>query len=84
MVGFPWKNGKGMVHMMVSIQSYVRRGRRIFRQLAGNARLMGIMQGAAYLAAGFLLSAAMTMPVALILHPICTSIEAMGGNTWKE
>lgn len=33
---------------------------------------------------GFLLSAAMTMPVALILHPICTSIEAMGGNTWKE
>ena len=44
--------------MMVSIQSYVRRGRRIFRQLAGNARLMGILQGAVYLAAGFLLSAA--------------------------
>ena len=33
---------------------------------------------------GFLLSTAMTLPAVLILHPICTSIEALGGSTWKE
>ena len=61
--------------MMVSIQSYVRRGRRIFRQLAGNARLMGIMQGAAYLAAGFLLSAASlgNLPQTFCLGLLCAA-----------
>ena len=33
---------------------------------------------------GFLITAGLTTPVALILHPICTSIEALGGDTWKE
>ena len=32
----------------------------------------------------FLLRAALTVPALLILYPICTSIEALGGNTWKE
>ena len=33
---------------------------------------------------GVLLSAFMTMPAILILNPICISIEALGGETWKE
>ena len=43
---------------MVSFQSYVRRGRRIFRQLTLQPRVLGILQGAAYALAGFFLSAA--------------------------
>lgn len=44
--------------MMVSIQSYVRQGRRAFRRLTGAPRLLGFMQGVAYTLAGLLLSAA--------------------------
>ena len=44
--------------MMVSIQSYVRRGRRVFRQAIRQPRLLGVVQGVAYTVAGFLLSAA--------------------------
>ena len=44
--------------MMVSIQSYVRRGRRLFRQLAGDTRVIGAAQGAAFALMGLLLSAA--------------------------
>ena len=43
---------------MVSIQSYVRRSRRIFRMLAGQPQLQGVIQGLAYTLAGLLLSAA--------------------------
>lgn len=32
----------------------------------------------------FLLTTAMTLPFLLILNPICTSIEALGGETWNE
>ena len=31
-----------------------------------------------------LLSVLMTLPFTLILNPICQSIEALGGETWKE
>ena len=44
--------------MMVSFQSYVRRGRRIFRQLVGQPQLVAVFQGAAYALAGLVLSAA--------------------------
>ena len=43
---------------MVSFQSYVRRGRRIFRQWTLQPQILGIMQGTAYALAGFFLSAA--------------------------
>ena len=33
---------------------------------------------------GFLLTAVLSLPSLLILNPICTSIEALGGETWKE
>ena len=33
---------------------------------------------------GFLLTTALSLPALLILYPICTSIEALGGETWKE
>lgn len=33
---------------------------------------------------GILLSAVLTLPAVLILNPICMSIEALGGETWKE
>lgn len=32
----------------------------------------------------FLLTAALSLPSLLILNPICTYIEALGGKTWKE
>ena len=32
----------------------------------------------------FALRAGLTLPALAILYPICTSIEAMGGTTWKE
>ena len=59
--------------MMVSIHSYVRRGRRIFRQLAGNPRFMGVAQGVAYLMMGFLLSAASlgNLPQTFCLGLLC-------------
>ena len=59
--------------MMVSIQSYVRRGRRIFRQLAGNGRFMTVAQGAVYLTVGFLLSAASlgNLPQTFCLGLLC-------------
>ena len=44
--------------MMVSFQSYVRRGRRIVRQLTLQPRVLGIIQAMAYALAGFILSAA--------------------------
>ena len=61
--------------MMVSIQSYVRWGRRLFRQLTGNARLMVVLQGAAYLAIGFLLSAASlgNLPQTFCLGLLCAA-----------
>ena len=61
--------------MMVSIQSYVRRGRRIFRQLAGDARWMGTIQGAAYFSIGFLLSAASlgNLPQTFCLGLLCAA-----------
>ena len=43
---------------MVSFQSYVRRGRRAFRQLIRQPQALGIIQGTAYTLAGFFLSAA--------------------------
>ena len=33
---------------------------------------------------GALLTPAMTLPALVLLYPICTSIEALGGETWKE
>ena len=61
--------------MMVSIQSYVRRGRRILRHLAANPRFMGTVQGAAYLSAGFLLSAASlgNLPQTFCLGLLCAA-----------
>lgn len=44
--------------MMVSIQSYVRRGRRIFRQLMAEPKLLAVFQGVAYTLAGLALSGA--------------------------
>ena len=44
--------------MMVSIQSYVRRGRWAARQAVQDGRVMAVTQGAAYTLAGLLLSAA--------------------------
>ena len=32
----------------------------------------------------FLLTTLMSLPAVLILNPICTSIETLGGETWKE
>ena len=32
----------------------------------------------------FLLTTVMSLPTLLVLIPICTSIEALGGETWKE
>ena len=61
--------------MMATIQTYVRRGRRLFRQLAGNSRLMGVLQGAAYLSVGFLLSAASlgNLPQTFCLGLLCAA-----------
>ena len=61
--------------MMVSIQSYVRRGRRIFRLLASQPRLMEILQAGAYLGTGFLLSAASlgNLPQTFCLGLLCAS-----------
>ena len=33
---------------------------------------------------GFLLTAVITLPVVPVLHPLCTSIARLGGNSWKE
>ena len=44
--------------MMVSIQSYVRRGRWLARQVIQDGKVMAVTQGAAYTLAGLLLSAA--------------------------
>lgn len=33
---------------------------------------------------GVLLSVVMTVPAILVLNPVCMSIEALGGETWKE
>ena len=52
------KQGKAVIQMMVSIQSYVRQGRRLFRQMTGNAVALAVLQGAAYVSGGMLLSAA--------------------------
>ena len=47
-----------MIFLLVSFQSYVRRGRRLFRQLIRQPRVLEIAQGMAYPLAGFFLSAA--------------------------
>ena len=47
-----------MIFLLVSFQSYVRRGRRLFRQLIRQPRVLEIAQGMAYTLAGFFLSAA--------------------------
>ena len=44
--------------MMVTIQSCVRRGRRLLRGLQGDARALAVLQGLGYFLAGFLLSGA--------------------------
>lgn len=33
---------------------------------------------------GVLLSVVMTLPAIVLLNPVCMSIEALGGETWKE
>ncbi len=33
---------------------------------------------------GFMTTTALSLPFILILYPICTSIETLGGETWKE
>ena len=61
--------------MMVAIQTYVRRGRRLLRQVTGDPRLLGVLQGAAYLLAGFLLSAASlgNLPQTFCLGLLCAA-----------
>ena len=65
--------------MMVSIQSYVRRGRRIFRQLAGNARTVAAAQGIAYILMGFLLSAA---SLGGLPQPFCLGLLCAAPAGW--
>ena len=33
---------------------------------------------------GFLITTVLSLPALLILYPVCTSIETLGGETWKE
>ncbi len=57
--------------MMASIQSYVRRGRRLYRQITGNTIALGVLQAAAYTLAGLLLSAA---SLGNTLQPFCLGL----------
>lgn len=61
--------------MMVSIQSYVRRGRRVLRQLVADPRALAAVQAAGYVLAGFLLSAASlgSTPQPLCLGLLCAA-----------
>lgn len=65
--------------MMVSIQSYVRRGRRLFRQLAGDTRVLGVVQGAAYALMGFLLSAT---SLGSAPQPFCLGLLCAAPTGW--
>lgn len=47
-----------MVHMMVTIGVYMRRGQRLLRRWAANPRIHAVLQGSGYLLAGFFASAA--------------------------
>ena len=59
--------------MMVSLGVYVRQGRRVVRRWMMDPRLHALAQGAAYVAAGFLLSAASlgNAPQPLALGLLC-------------
>lgn len=66
-------NKKGMVRMMIPIQSYVRRGQRFFRKWAVHPQLTPLLQGCGFLLSGFLLSAASlgSLPQPLTLGALC-------------
>lgn len=80
---------KGVVHMMISIGSYVRRGQRIARRLVWNPRLRIIGKCMGFFLCGLVFSAASlaNFPLPLTLCLLCAGIEgwptlllALGGG----
>ena len=73
------KRGKAVIQMMVTMESYVRRWRRLYRRVMGNVVALTIIQAVGYLAAGFFLSGASLGGAA---QPLCLGLLCAAPAGW--